>query len=429
MFENNEGLVSRLLKRLWASLSLPLAYVILASKSLGAWIKSVFTRIHLEKLGTPEAGSPILLFAMWEYESVRPDVQRLFSVARDLGFFIVAVNTGKLLGRDAPKNVGVYLEIPNFGRDFASYKAGFRFLYRMNWIQSASRLVMANDSIFYNPRGLKELLLESTNTAKEAFGATENFEIERHLGSFFISLSPRVAAHRKVRRYWNTYRRTDLRSRVIKKGELKFSKTLRQVVPEHRFGAKFSAALVATRLREGGDEALSRFFELTLESPGHRHWKKSRMVAVAEAWLQRHRAALFRNGNAVQLRVSDPSSFHLNAVTLFGIEQELIRLSSETPAEQIWESLRLVATDAALTSVLSGSPIHNSAGVLMDAGLPLVKLDLLYRGAASPGDLQKLQEFMEAREFEEFLDLVLARPFGEDTLRGWKLAAFLRGLI
>ncbi len=128
MFEEDTGITKLILKRLTSSFTLPIAIIILSFKSYVSQVKSWFSKTFSEVRSVPEPGAPILIFAMWEFESIRPDVARMLRLARELGYYIVAVNTGKLRGNTGPEDVHVYLQIPNFGRDFASYQAGFKLL-------------------------------------------------------------------------------------------------------------------------------------------------------------------------------------------------------------------------------------------------------------------------------------------------------------
>ena len=46
--------------------------------------------------------------------------------------------------------IDCYIERPNFGRDFGSYKTAFMHLFAQGWHEHCPRLLMLNDSIFYS---------------------------------------------------------------------------------------------------------------------------------------------------------------------------------------------------------------------------------------------------------------------------------------
>ena len=67
-------------------------------------------------------GRPIMLFALYQKGSVRPDCIRLLQAAQKAGLYVVAVNTLKMKDPDSLNGlVDCYIEKFNFGRDFSSY--------------------------------------------------------------------------------------------------------------------------------------------------------------------------------------------------------------------------------------------------------------------------------------------------------------------
>ncbi|WP_454268057.1 hypothetical protein [Roseovarius sp. MBR-51] len=92
-----------------------------------------------------------------------------------------------------------------------------------------------------------------------------------------------------------------------------------------------------------------------------------------------------------------------------------------------------ILTDA-LSSVASevflhGSQIHQNAAILVELGLPMIKLDGLYRGMFNNYDILRLQKKLCETEAGEMSSLLFERPYGGQMLYGWKRAAFMRGLI
>ena len=77
----------------------------------------------------------------------------------------------------------------------------------------------------------------------------------------------------------------------------------------------------------------------------------------------------------------------------------------------------------------AGSQIHQNNILLHHLGMPLIKLDALYRGMFSIEDVEKIATQLDAQETDSFRRLMFSKPFGGNTLFGWKRAAFYRGLI
>lgn len=147
-------------------------------------------KIHIE---TPYDGRRIMLLALYQKGALRPDLIRLLHAARAEGLYILAVNTLKLSDPQALRGlIDCYIERPNFGRDFGSYKTGFLHLFQRGWHKTCPRLLMLNDSVFYSEARLPKFLNDLMTSEVEVLGATENFEIEYHLGSFCIAMAGTV---------------------------------------------------------------------------------------------------------------------------------------------------------------------------------------------------------------------------------------------
>ena len=76
-----------------------------------------------------------------------------------------------------------------------------------------------------------------------------------------------------------------------------------------------------------------------------------------------------------------------------------------------------------------GSQIHQNAILLHFLGMPIIKLDGLYRGMFSPADVENIANQLEEDEVVFFKRMLYSKPFGGNVLSGWKQAAFYRGLI
>jgi hypothetical protein len=407
----------------------PLAVAVLQFLNIIEFLKSLTQKPAILKAESPSPGQPILVVALWKYGSLREDIKKLIATAQRLGFFVLAVNTGKGQGTEDSERANFFAQIPNFGRDFASYKFAMQTIYKNNWHKNASRLVLANDSIFYSEVGLESLLVASLETKLRAMGATENFEIERHLGSFFLSFDPTVFEHKRFVRFWMRYRRSNIRPSVIRRGELRLSKTVKKLMDPSEFGALYDIGAVSENFEQQDFAQADRFFSLAVRSPGALHWRKSRLPAVAEEWRNRYSAQMLKLQSDSKLSINQLEDLFLKAVSLEGLSGEIGRLSPNTSDEEIYQTVREVALESILLSTASGSQIHNSCLFFFDMGLPIVKLDLLYRGAASFSDIMKFKNFMSYEEFLELRGLIFQRPFGGDTLTGWRRAAFYRGLI
>ena len=92
-------------------------------------------------------------------------------------------------------------------------------------------------------------------------------------------------------------------------------------------------------------------------------------------------------------------------------------------------ALRSMTAAYAAEVFMEGSQIHQNAAILLAMGLPIIKLDGLYRGMFNLADVRTLTDQLPTDEAEELRALLMERPFGGDTLVGWKRATFMRGYI
>jgi hypothetical protein len=101
------------------------AYAIVSAQSFMMRIK-VFgksSKVHFEQ---SYQGQKILLLALYQKGRLRPDIENVLITAKQLGMYVLAINTLKVLEpNNLKEKIDCYIERPNFGRDFGSYKTGF----------------------------------------------------------------------------------------------------------------------------------------------------------------------------------------------------------------------------------------------------------------------------------------------------------------
>lgn len=219
----------------------PLALVIVATKSEARRVQSYgkSPKIHFQK---EYDGRPILLFAVYQKGTLRPDCVRMLQAARENGMYIVAVNTLRLTEPEQLSDlVDCYIEKFNFGRDFSSYKTGFLHIFQNAWHEKCPRLVMINDSVFFARDRISKFFDDLLTSEVEVLGSTENYEIEYHLGSFCIAMCGSILRQKRFQSYWRKYYLSDIRPVVIYRGEMKLSRTLKKCASsEAQFQALYS---------------------------------------------------------------------------------------------------------------------------------------------------------------------------------------------
>ncbi len=410
-------------------LAYPAVYTALFLNSEWTRLKSYAKadRVHWERDYT---GQPILLLALFQKGRIRPDTKRLLEAAKAAGLYVVAVNTLRLdPAQQIEGLVDCYIERFNFGRDFGSYKAGFLHLARRGHDMRCPRLLMMNDSVFFTRSRLPKFLADMIGPGPEVLGSTENFEMNHHLGSFCIAISNRILRHPTFRTYWRRYRLTDMRPTVIHKGEMGLSKKLRKCVfaPD-----EFRAMFTGDRFLKLLNEKEGFLDEVLRDSrSAMRHsWRRVSFRKVVDNLKDRNLVETFDPGDTkldIETRVANISERAF--VNTF--DELLVLVRHNLADDQTIDAnlVRLALIDHLVEVFMSHSQIHQNAIVLLRMGLPIVKLDGIYRGFFNVQDLERICRQIESDEADELRRLLLERPDGAFTLHGWRHVAFMRGLI
>ena len=390
-------IATNFINKLKKIINIIVAYLIISGKSFIMLLKffGKSSKTHFEK---PYQGQKILLLALYQTERLRPDIANLLIVAKQLGMYVMAINTLKILDLNSLKEkVDCYIERPNFGQDFGSYKTGFLHLFKQGWEKQCQRLIMLNDSVFYSKQNLNTFLNQMTNTDIEALGATENYQIEHHLQSFCISISKVILEQAKFKKYWKYYQCSNYRPNVIKLGEIKLSKIIKSCVSSpQQMSALFSA------------QWLSDYF------------KNNSSVNINEVlkFCEFENDILFLKKKNNQFSLSNNNKLNF-------LNEKIDDISNLSYLKQNIKEVEQCYIEIFLTT----SPIHHLGTLLFYLGVPVIKLDGFYRGTLQIKNIQKISNRLDLEEGRNFKQLILRRPFGGDTLKGWKLAAFSRGYI
>lgn len=404
---------------------------------IGLWLRSELRRIaswrHRATVWHehPYHGQPILLLALYQKGRLRPDTESLARIARDRGFYVIGVNTLRLDDPGAlADRFDCYIERFNFGRDFGSYKLGFRHLYQRGMEQSCPRLIMANDSVFYCADRLPGFLDAIAGDGREVLGGTENHEISRHVGSFWIALTGRILTDSRFKRFWARYVLSDVRPVVILRGEMGLSRLLARCASSpDRFGALYGAPRFVDALADPG--VLDMAIKLARTSPGT-GWRRLDREKVLALYTEQRAVRTDRGGPEARKPVGQLEAerekplYYINSFSDFrSFVAEAI--GGDAPIEE--EVLRRLIVSELTETFLSGSQVHQNAAILLRLGLPIVKLDGLYRGIFSVQDVEQICAQLAPEEAGELRRLLFERPYGGDTLRGLRRAAFMYGLI
>ncbi|MCX8956306.1 hypothetical protein EHW65_03115 [Erwinia psidii] len=378
----------------------------------------------------------VVVMALYEKGLLRKDVEKFLTALKKKGAMIIAANTSALAKAETERVshlIDVYIERDNLGRDFGSYKECFDYFYQNKINQHCKRLIICNDSVFYSTDGLDVFIEEMVKTKKNVLGATENHDIERHLGSFFISVSEKVVNSKKFIDYWSNYKKTNVRPKIIKNGELGLSRVLKSLsCGDDDFVSLYNAHSIekqTTNIRDiiklislmrdgdafsGSSISLQdRFCENIVIDSYFKKYMKGILILKHKNY--------YLNEDYYNDEMDNGSHF----ISFLEWLDHLAVPGSE-PSKDLVTALKSVCIEL----IVQGSQIHLNGLVFRKMGLPIIKLDLLYRCAYSMFDIIRLSELIsDGQEAEEFKKIIFARPAGKNFHFGFKKLAFKHGYI
>lgn len=430
LLEKESRAKKNFIRRIVAEISTPSVYTIVRFFDIKQKIKSYFHKSQIFEYKSYKPGQKVALLAIWEYEELRHDVEFLIQELKNRDYYICIINTGKIDPLKLNDLCSVYISRFNYGRDFGSYKEGFLYLHRQGILDSASKVLMANDSIFFLRDNIAACLTEFENSSLKVLGATENYEIWHHLGSFFIMFDNSVTKSKKFIKFWKNYKVTDLRTKNIRYGEIVLTEIVKKIVPDNQVGAQWSLSLFSKYISSHNELSNA----IALANRGHlTEWKKLSWQFVTKVSLQERIVSVtdFQSNPGLMLSQEKTDYKELSAINNFDGAVRIIQsLSDEKLSEKEVQELFLKAKGLFMTTAASGSQVHQNGNLLVSLGCPIVKLDLIYRGAFSYEDAEILFDNIEnSKDRDQLRENLYRRAFGIDALRGWKRSAFAKGLI
>ncbi|KIC85371.1 rhamnan synthesis F family protein [Pantoea agglomerans] len=394
------------------------------------------------KIKNDFTGGKVMLLALYEKTSLRSDTLELLKEAKRNDVFIIAVNTLKLEEVNFPNEfTDVYIERDNYGRDFGSYKAGMKYFFDNNFHEKCERLLIINDSVFFSKLGLADFVRNLFETKVEVLGATENSQHSHHLGSFCISVAGKITRNDKFKKFWYDYKASNVRPLVIKRGEFGLSKLLKSLVSsEQEFKSLFNVSLMERKLREDLEFYKNYYY---FRREGVRGWANRSITGVLandEILSSYYNQYLIKNNLPAQPIISAQSDDVVAKVSAKDATKPRAKNVDYLDAVNFFRNYcnnevfmnsqfkqRVVALY--LDEFTMGSQIHVNCLALHHVGLPIIKLDLMFRCVCSMNDIIKLRDQLDESQQEEFMTLILARLCGDKFLVGLNRLAYQFGIL
>lgn len=393
------------------------------------------------KIKSDFAGGKVMLIALYEKSKLRNDTLEILKEAKKNNIFIIAVNTLKLEEHNYPLDLAdVYIERDNYGRDFGSYKAGMKYFFDSGFQDKCQRLLIINDSVFFSKKGLPEFIQNLFNSDIEVLGATENSQHSHHLGSFCISVSDKIIRNPKFKEFWENYKNSNVRPLVIKRGEFGLSKALKSMASsEQNFKSIFNVAFMEKKLKSD-DELYQNYYYYRRE--GESAWRNKTVTGliasdeILTSYYNRH-VTLAQRAEKLTIPASYINKYNVTPQEYEKTEPRKVDylgavdfFKNKAHDEIVLDAQfkqRLISIY--LDEFTLGSQIHINCLALHNCGLPIIKLDLMFRCVCNMNDILKLRDQLDESQREEFMTLMLSRLCGDKFLIGINRIAYQFGIL
>lgn len=204
---------------------------ILISRDAPYFIATLF-KVKLEK--TPYSIDPasdkICIFILYQKHDIPNSVITQLSWIKKLGYSTHIISHTPLNINQIEKLTLLSFKItirPNIGYDFGGYKYGILDFLK-TYKNDSTRLLMANDSVFFPIQDPTELYSDIDNAENDFWSFSENWEIHHHLPSFFLVFKPAAFKHKNFQKFWKNYIPFSNRKHAINKGEVKLTFRLKK---------------------------------------------------------------------------------------------------------------------------------------------------------------------------------------------------------
>lgn len=215
------------------------------------WYDVRLRRRHLALdvvMGPVRWSDHVAVVAVLPRRALAASVLRLLDALRSIGATVVVVanesaDTEWCL-EQWRGSADALLRRPNIGRDFGAYQAAMRFIAEQAPRAAVRRVSFFNDSVVYPPS--MDGVLAWLRQADGCTSLTTHGRPRPHLQSYAFSLESVAAFGSALTAFWRRYYPSNVRHRVVRRGELALSDVLRREgrpLRAHVTAARLAAAL------------------------------------------------------------------------------------------------------------------------------------------------------------------------------------------
>ena len=212
----------------------------------------------------------VAVFVVYQPKGVPPSIFLTLEHLWQNRFAPLVVSNGPLRPEDRrllAAKAALVIERPNVGYDFGAYRDGIRHLWSLE--HDLSLLVLMNDSTWFPLRRDDDSLARMEALEADLAGHIHKMEGEHsrkrdHLESHLLMISGDFCRSAEFRRFWSSYRMSDMRDTTIKFGEKGFSQI--SLGSGRKVAALFDREWLTGTLSRLSDDDLRIVLDMTIDS-------------------------------------------------------------------------------------------------------------------------------------------------------------------
>lgn len=287
--------------------------------------------------GNQALQSKVAMVLIYQPAGLAESLLRLCRHLAGSGYAVLAVSNAPLSQKDRIRLAGEVwriIERPNFGYDFGGYRDGW--LHLVNIKVQPQRLVIVNDSIWFPLSDIDDTLNQMETAAYDITGTIlRERGAERFLESYLYSIGPGALAHPAFRAFWQNYRLTSNKYKVIRRGERGFGQAMRAA--GLTLGGLYPPAEFQRRIATAPEAVLRQVLAYTA-SADQPFVSEARALSRLQGagWVESARSFIAKALNQGQFY----SLFPVGAVQLMGYP---VMKKSQEPVSAEWRAAYLAA--------------------------------------------------------------------------------------
>lgn len=386
----------------------------------GTFIRLTKGETISDKIVRDANGNVFCVFLLYQKYDIPKNVLNVLEKLSNKGVNIIVVSNLKITAeREAQLEPFIHRLIVrrNIGRDFGGYRLGVLTLLDES-SYDPERLLILNDSIFYRDEGL-DFFISEMLSRHEYVGVAENYEFQYHVGSYALAMGPKVIKDKRFKTYWKQYKLTEVRPKVIKRGEMELNHLIINQIAIKPYVIYSPRKLQAAINKQDMKKLIDSYNAMPMHfDKGQYKDVYKRLANIAQKW------NMTLDGDTLDL--ANNNTISVKAFQKLGRAKqtgELIGISKDAVIAAVNQATKTEMEIELINFTVRSSQIHFAGVLLLNyLNCPIIKNDMVVRFIYTPGDLQRFSKFMSQEEYEEFFYIQTHRGVPAVHWKGFKRA-------